>query len=97
VTNYVVSPRAQRDIEGIWDYTAERWNLPQAEIYIRGVWAAIQTIAADPRVGRSADDVRPGYRRYPIGSHVIFYRMTADGMIDVVRVLHSHMDFDGHL
>jgi toxin ParE1/3/4 len=96
VTDCVVSPRAQRDLEGIWDYTAERWNLAQAEIYLRGLWSAIQTIAADPSIGRSADEVRPGYRRYAVGSHVIFYRIT-DGVVDVVRVLHSHMDFDSHL
>jgi toxin ParE1/3/4 len=96
VTIFLISQRAQRDLEGIWDYTAEHWNLVQAEIYLRGIWTAIQTVTADPRIGRTADDVRPGYRRYSVGSHVIFYRITQDG-IDVVRVLHSHMDFDNHL
>jgi toxin ParE1/3/4 len=96
VTNDIVSPRAQRDLEGFWDYTAERFNLAQAEIYLRGIWSAIQIIAADPRIGRSADEVRPGYRRYQVGSHVIFYKMT-EGVFDVVRVLHSHVDFDSHL
>lgn len=93
---YIISPRAQRDLEGIWDSTAERWNLTQAEIYLRGIWAAIETIAADPGIGRSADDVRPSYRRYPVGSHVIFCQL-ADEMVDVIRILHSHMDFDNHL
>jgi toxin ParE1/3/4 len=51
---------------------AGQWNLAQVETYLRGMWGAIETIAADPRLGRAADDVRPGYRRYLVGSHVIF-------------------------
>jgi plasmid stabilization system protein ParE len=35
MTRYVISPRAQSDIEDIWDYTVERWNSAQAERYIR--------------------------------------------------------------
>jgi toxin ParE1/3/4 len=96
VTQYIVSPRAQRDLDEIWDYTAGQWNLAQAETYLRGMWGAIETIAADPRLGRAADDVRPGYRRYLVGLHVIFYQLT-DGLVDVIRVLHSRMDFDSHL
>jgi plasmid stabilization system protein ParE len=29
MTTYVISPRAQADIDGIWDYTVERWNEDQ--------------------------------------------------------------------
>ena len=31
---YVLSPRAQTDIEGIWDYTVERWGEEQAIRYM---------------------------------------------------------------
>jgi toxin ParE1/3/4 len=96
MTAYVLSPRAQSDIEDIWDYTAGHWNARQAEIYIRQIHHAIETVAAEPKLGRSCDDIRKGYRKYPAGSHVLFFRMTADG-IDVVRVLHNRMDFERHL
>jgi toxin ParE1/3/4 len=45
---YVLSPRAQADLEKIWDYTAERWSSAQAERYIRTLQEAIETVAADP-------------------------------------------------
>jgi toxin ParE1/3/4 len=32
---YVLSPRAQTDLGDIWDYTADRWGLDQAETYTR--------------------------------------------------------------
>jgi toxin ParE1/3/4 len=96
VTGYILSPRAQADIEEIWDYTAETWDDDQAERYIRQILDAIERIAADPRRGRPCDHIRPGYRKYSVGAHVLFFKVIGD-RIDVVRVLHQRMDFERHL
>ena len=96
MTRHVLSPRAKRDLAGIWNYTRKNWGEGQAELYIRTVQAAIETVAADPGLGRSCDHVRKGYRSFPAGSHVLFFRVTAAG-IDVVRILHPRMDFKRHL
>jgi toxin ParE1/3/4 len=93
---FVVSPRAQADLDDIWDYTVQQWGVRQAEIYVRLVKTAVESVAADPKVGRNCDDVRPGYRRYPVGSHVMFYRVTATAVV-VVRILHRRMDVERHL
>jgi len=42
----------------------------------------------------SCDEIRPGYRKFPRGSHVIFYRSATDCMIEIVRVLHRSMDIE---
>ena len=34
----VLSPRAQGDIEDIWEHTAKRWGFDQAEVYTRQLW-----------------------------------------------------------
>jgi toxin ParE1/3/4 len=47
-------------------------------------------------MGRECPELRPGYYKYPSGSHVLFYRLITDG-IDVVRILHERMDYDSHL
>ena len=91
-----LSPRAQADLDEIWDFTAERWGLDQAESYLRLLQGAIEAIAAEPQRGRACDDIRTGYRKYPVGSHVLFYRPTATD-IDVVRILHQRMDVTRHL
>ena len=96
MTSFVLSPRAQTDIEEIWDCTAAHWNVGQAEAYIRQIQAAIDAIAAAPQVARSCNEIRLGYWEYPAGSHVIFFRLIPDG-IDIVRILHSRMDFERHL
>jgi toxin ParE1/3/4 len=93
---YVVSPRAHADIDEIWEYTADRWGIDQAERYVRTLQFAVETIARDPQKGRSCDDIRQGYRKYRVGSHVPFYRVTPQG-VDIVRVLHQRMDFSQHL
>jgi toxin ParE1/3/4 len=96
VKRYVLSPRAQKDIDDIWEYTVEHWNVRQAEIYLRQIRRAIETVAAEPNIARACDDIRPGYWKYPAGSHVMFFRITDKG-INVVRILHSRMDFERHL
>lgn len=93
---YVLSPRAQADLSEIWDYTARRWGAGQAETYVRQLQRHIETVAAQPTMGRACPEVRAGYHRYPSGAHVLFYRLI-DGGIDVIRVLHGRMDFTRHL
>jgi toxin ParE1/3/4 len=93
---FVLSPRAEADLEEIWDYTAERWGLDQAETYARQLWADITTVAARPLIGRPCPDVRVGYYKYPSGSHILFYRLIPNG-IDVVRILHERMDHERQL
>jgi toxin ParE1/3/4 len=96
MSRYTLTPRARSDLEEIWDYTAARWSINQAEVYLRQIKAAIEVIAADPRRGGICNDVRAGYRKYPAGSHLLFYRTTPHG-IDIVRILHQRMDFERHL
>ena len=38
-----------------------------------------------------------GYRKLNVGSHVIFYRQTHTDMIEIVRILHGHMDIETRL
>lgn len=92
----IVSPRAQADIDDIWDYTVEHWGERQAAIYLSLIKAAVNTVAMDPGIGQNCDHVRPGLRRYQAGSHVVFYRVFATTIV-VARVLHQRMDLRRHL
>ena len=58
--------------------------------------SAIETVAEEPRRGRACDETRAGYFKYPAGSHMIFYRRAVN-VVDIVRILHSRMDFEQHL
>ena len=92
---YRLFPLAEADLEDIWRYTARTWSGGQAERYHASIVASFEGLADGSKQGRAVD-VRDGYMKYAVGSHLIFYRVTDLG-IDVVRVLHRRMDVDRHL
>ncbi len=96
MNRYRLTPAAQRDLSSIWDYTEKRWDVVQVETYVREIQSAIERIAGDPHRGHTCDEIRAGYRRYGIGSHLIFY-IDRSGDVDVIRILHQRMDPTRHL
>ena len=97
MSGFVLSPAARADIEAIWSYTVRRWGAEQAEHYLRLVQTACEELAQGKRFGRSDEHVRPGYQRAEVGSHILFFRSTEAGVIDIIRILHQRMDIDRHL
>ena len=96
MNRYLLSPAAQADVEQIWAFSVDRWGRDQAEKYLLEIQRGIDGVADNPMIGRVCDEVRSGYRRHPVGSHVLFYRVEGN-MIDVVRILHKRMEVDLHL
>jgi toxin ParE1/3/4 len=96
VSPFRLSPAARQDLSSIWDFTQEKWDARQAETYVTEIRAAIERVAARPDRGRPCDEIRSGYRRYAIGSHLVFYVERGDG-VDVIRILHQRMDPTRHL
>ena len=93
---YRLTPAAQQDLSSIWDFTRDHWDENQAEISLSELRAAIERIAADPHRGRPCNDIREGYLRYSIGSHLVFYIERTDS-VDVIRILHQRMDPTRHI
>ena len=42
---FVLTPRARDDLDGIWDFTAEHWDVDQADRYIRRLAQAFANLA----------------------------------------------------
>ncbi len=96
MSGYILSPPAEADLLAIWRYTHANWSANQADIYIRLLHSGMEKVASDPRLGRACDHVRRGYRRYHIGSHVLYFHMTG-GQVDIITVLHQSMDPQRHV
>jgi toxin ParE1/3/4 len=92
----ILSPAAQADIDGIWDYTADTWSIEQADRYVALIRRAYETISPDGHEGRPMPEVRKGYRKLAVGSHLIVFRLV-DGYVDVIRILHQRMDISARL
>ena len=66
---YVLSPRAQSDLDDIWNYTESRWGIDQAEIYTRQLWQHIKAIAVRPTIGWACPEVRAGVALSVLSHH----------------------------
>jgi toxin ParE1/3/4 len=97
VKGYVFSLAAQRDLDHIWDYSAETWSPAQANRYVENIRDACERLGTGRTRGRSIDDVRPGYFKLAVKSHFLFYRVIEGDIVDIVRILHQRMDLEAHL
>jgi toxin ParE1/3/4 len=91
-----LTPQARADLDEIWDYTAQQWNVDQAEAYMLTLDATMQLLAGQPGLGRKIDDIRQGYLKFPAASHLFIYRVKPD-CIEIVRILHKSSDVERHL
>ncbi|RCW72894.1 type II toxin-antitoxin system RelE/ParE family toxin [Pseudorhodoferax soli] len=94
---YLLSPQAIADLSEIWDYSAREWGTAQADRYVMALRDACGALASGPMRGQSAEHIRAGYRRQIVGTHVMFFRVGVNGVIDVVRILHQRMDVGAQL
>ncbi|RLA54453.1 MAG: type II toxin-antitoxin system RelE/ParE family toxin [Gammaproteobacteria bacterium] len=84
--------RAAADLDAIADYTIDTWGLAQLETYLLGLNRRFQWLAENPLAGRERNDIHPGYRSHPEGSHVIFYIVDDDQQVDIIGIPHKSMD-----
>lgn len=84
------------DLRLIREYTVRRWGERQEEIYLQRFWNRFEKILAEPSIYRFRHDLFPDCQLAAEGRHVILFRVRKD-VLQVVRVLHSAMDFKTHL
>lgn len=77
-------------MEAVWLYSLSEWGAQQTERYIDDLTEAFGLLAQSPKAGTVCENIRQGYRRYPVIRHVVHYRKTVCG-IEIMRVLHDHM------
>ena len=92
MSSYRLTRRADRDLIDIYLYTLETFGPEQAERYTEGMRSCFAMLADNPRMGRTAETIRPGLRRHEHGGHVIFYREDSEaGPLLILTVTHTRM------
>lgn len=81
---------AREDLKGIWSFIAEN-NPDSANKLLREFTKKFQVIAANPKIGRTHDELILNIRSFPFKNYIIFYFPTEFG-IEIYRVLHSARD-----
>ena len=87
-----ILPSAAHRIDDIYLDTGQTWGADQADRYLGGLYARLDAIAARDFPWRPlpAEFGTDGYAcRYE--SHVIYWRVLANGDIGIVTVLHQRM------
>jgi toxin ParE1/3/4 len=88
---------AESDLVAIGIESRELFGEAQMRRYIGQLDSAFHTLAEAPRIAREVDEVKPSMRRFPQGSHLIFYGLTEAGDADIVRILHASLDHEVEL
>lgn len=96
MAEFRLSPRAQRDLDDIFDYTVAQWGSLQALRYVDSLEAACSSLANEPRRSQDCATIQPGYRRRSVEQHAIYFRQTDYG-IAIIRILHQRMNPARHL
>ncbi len=86
---------AKQDLRSIGRYTQVTWGKEQRNLYLAKLDAVFHLLAQEPQLGKACDDIRPGYRKYHVGRHLIFYHLTSGGL-EIVRILHDRMDIEAY-
>jgi len=94
---FLLTVTARKDLIDIGRYTTENWGKRQRDKYLNQLDDAFKLLARQPEIGRDADDVKPGYKKFSQGSHIIFYRAGTASRIVVIRILHNSMDVEQYL
>lgn len=89
---FSLTEAAKTDLKSIAAYTQRRWGKEQRRIYAKQFDDAFHLLADTLEAGIACDMIKVGYRKFPIGSHIIFYRPLSEIEIEIVRILHKRMD-----
>ena len=94
---YLISEKANQDIEKIWLYTFENWSIEQADRYYNLIFDEIEFIAENFESDKAVDYIKKGYRASLVKSHIIFYKKSKSNVVEIIRVLHQKMDIENRL
>ena len=91
------SEEAIKDLNEIWLYTFNNWSVEQADRYYQLLIDECNYIARHPNSGKSMEHIKKGYRASRVKSHIIFYRIAKDNIVEIIRLLHQQMDIESRL
>ncbi len=71
---FKLTRKAKNDLIQIAKYTEEHWGKDQRNIYVKQFDDIFHLLADNLSAGKACDHIKIGYRKFPQGSHIIFYK-----------------------
>ena len=91
MTQYILSPNAQKSLGNIKTYSLEDFGEKQTITYLKLIEKKLQMISESPDIGRNREEIKKGYLSFLAGSHIVFYRK-AKNHVDIIDILHQSME-----
>lgn len=96
MAKFKLSKKAAQDLKEIYQYGYREYGEKRADNYIQELEKAFVLLAENPLFCRERIEFVPPVRIHPHNKHLIVYVCRADRIL-IVRLLHEHMDIQGHL
>jgi len=97
MAKYILTNKAIEDLSKIWDYTYEFWSENQADKYYFDLLVDCQELSENQSLGKNYIEIEKNIFGFKSGQHLIFYRIQNSPKIEIIRILHSRMDFKNRI
>lgn len=88
--SYRLAAAARRDVQRICEYIGK--DSPNAARRVANALTdKFEFLGRNPEAGKHREDVRLGYRSFPVFEYLIFYRIEFSG-VRIMRVIHGRRD-----
>jgi toxin ParE1/3/4 len=92
MANCELTQEAEKDLDGIFEYTLDQWGLDQAKLYQKQLNEAFSAIAEGKALTRIFVKERPDLRVLHAQHHYVFYLIEGGKVPLVIAVFHERMD-----
>jgi len=97
MNTFTLTKKAKADLKSIIIYTQKKWGKEQRKLYARQFDDTFHMLSDNPSAGSKCDFIKQRYRKFPVASHMVFYRSISQSEIEFVRILHKHMDAEANI
>ena len=97
MAKYKLTNKAVEDLTNIWYYTLEKLSEKQADKYYNMLIDNFNEISKKPGPGKNYSDIFKNILGFRVGRHIIFYREIQNNEIEIIRILHEHMDLKNRI
>lgn len=94
--NLLLTNRALRDIQGIYNNSCETWGRTVAERYLDQLEAGLDRVAEQPDLLHNSEELHPSLMFYQVNKHLLICDQKNQSVV-VLTVVHVSMDITARL
>jgi len=97
MAKFELTKKAVEDLADIWNYTYENWSENQADKYYQLLIESFNEIAGNQSIGKKYSGIVESLRGFKVGRHIVFFREKEGRKVEIIRILHEHMDLKNRI